>query len=122
MKFGSGNETKGASKVTLINEIQKPEETCKQGCLLKTRNTGANPYSSSISVLSSFTFTTYPKTQELQLYIPSKGQLRSKYFAHGHKYHDQPGQGSNPLSMTDKILTQRTRPFGYEDFNLVAVF
>ncbi len=32
--YVSGNETEDASEVDLITVARKPEETCKQGCLL----------------------------------------------------------------------------------------
>ena len=48
----SGNETKDASKAHLSTVARKPEDTCKQGCLLCEPETlGVNPYSSMISVL-----------------------------------------------------------------------
>ncbi len=61
--------------MNLITVARKPEETCEQGLLaIRTRNTGVNPYSFTISVLGSFTCTTNPSTWDLWLYNPSEGQ------------------------------------------------
>ncbi len=73
----SGKEAKEASEVNFITVARKPEETWKQGYLLcKPETLGLTPTLPhySVSVLGSFTCTTNPSTQDLQLNVPSEGQ------------------------------------------------
>ncbi len=101
-----------------ITVAGKPEETCKQGCLLNvwTRNTRVNPYPSTISV-GSFKCTINPSTGELYgLMSHAKGKaIMVKYLAQEHKNQDR---DSNLYSADQKqyyhFLTLSARFTGLE--------
>ncbi len=81
----------------LLTSLRKPVN--KGACYVNKKRWCYNPYSSTMSVLGSFTRTTNPSTRDLQLNVPSA--IMVKYLAQGHK---SPDRGHEPT-----LLIRNTR-------------
>ena len=85
------------------------------GCSRReSRNTGASPFSFTISVLGSFyvhytTHRTYSFTSH-----PKDEAIMGKCLAQGHKRRNRPGRDSNPHSDNTRTWVQCTRPLGHD--------
>ena len=79
----------------------------------ESRNTGASPFSFTISVLGSFTCIAQHTGPTALRPIRRTKQL-FKCLAQGHKHRDQPGRDSNPHSDNIRTWVQCTRPLGHD--------
>ena len=82
-----------------------------------TRNTGVNPYSSTISVLGFF-YVHYCNNLGHRTYglmsHPKDAAITVKCLAQGHQRRDQPGRDSHPHSGNTRTWVRCTRPLGHD--------